>query len=119
MKVAALVLALCSVARATPIPGDELAKEPPATPLETGQPAPFDGVLLSEKRLAFYLDADLRVTEAQARANALEKAIATLEADLAHERQRQISATWWSRNSVWLGLAAGVGASVAVYVWSR
>lgn len=101
---------LCPV---PPIP----ASEPPAAPLALGAAAPFEGILLSEARMTYYLCLDLRVKEAEGNVAARDEALKALEADYAKEKQRQINAGWFGRNGWWIGFVAGVVATSAV-VWA-
>jgi hypothetical protein len=94
------------------VPALALAEDP--APLRAGDPAPYAGILLDEPRLLHFLALDLRVKELEGEVGARDKALVTLEAQLAVEKQRQISETWWSRNKLWFGVALGVAASAAV-----
>lgn len=98
------------------LPALALADEPAVMPIAAAEPAPFDGLLVPEGRMAVLLACDLRRVEAEGHVAARDLALKTLEAELAVERQRQISGTWWSRNGFWFG--AGLGAATVLgVVW--
>lgn len=97
------------------VPALALADEPPVAPIEAGAPAAFDGLLVPPGRMQLLLECDLRRVEAEGNVAARDKALKTLEEQLATEKQRQISGS--GSFGFWSGLVLGVVATGAL-VWA-
>lgn len=101
MRLALALLLVPALAFGQPLPADE----PPVVAVEQGDAAPYRGLCMTEARAAYFLGLDLRVTEAEANVAARDKAIATLEQDLAKEKTR--SQGGWG---FWVGVGLGATA---------
>lgn len=86
---------------------------PGAMPLEAGEAAPFDGVLLPEEMMFTYLRLQTDLVEANWRVEVRDKALAQLETDLAMAKTRASK----PRPGFWVGIAVGVGATVGL-IWA-
>jgi hypothetical protein len=86
---------------------------PGAVPLEVGEQAPFDGVLLPEAMLLNYLRLQADLAEANWRIEVRDRALEQLESDLAQAKTRASK----PRPGFWLGVAVGVGATVGL-IWA-
>jgi hypothetical protein len=102
---------------ATPAHGQPAPAERPVVPVLAGDPAPHDGLLVDDVRMARYLRLETDLTEARGLEAACRKAISDVEHQLAQERERQIQRGWWERNDFWIGAGLGVAATVA-FVWA-
>lgn len=117
MSRGALALLLAPAIALAEKPAPVPASEPPVTPIEAGAPAPFDGVVMTEPRLVYFLGLAPWVAEVEGQVTARDRALKTIEEQLATEKQRQINGTWWGRNGFWFGVALGVAATGAL-VWA-
>lgn len=95
---------------AQPEPGVAEGTDPVA--LDTGEAAPFAGVLLPESVMVHYLELDNQLIEAELRVEARNKALADLQDDIAMYKSR----TWWQRHSFTAGVIVGV-VGVVVAIW--
>lgn len=102
MRTAALLLALC-------VSLDAAAEDKaPVVPLLQGSAAPHSGLLVSEERFKMYLDQQLKLEEAEAKAELRERAW--------KEAEQRAARGWFEQYGFIIGLTVGVVAGGAA-VW--
>lgn len=126
MRFIALIVSLCLLASLPRNARGDDAGAPPASepvaaaedmpgalPLEVGEPAPFDGVLLPEQMMLSYLRLQTDLVEANWRVEVRDRALEQLETDLAMAKTRASK----PRPGFWVGIVVGVGATVGL-IWA-
>lgn len=88
-----------------------------AAPLVAGEPAPFDGVLLTEEKIMHYLRLDIDLVAAKLDSEAKDKAINTLQLKLEEKFAAQERQGWLESVDGRVGIVVGAAAGVVAGFW--
>lgn len=117
------LLAVVALAGALALPARALAGEGDVVPIMKDKPAPFSGLLVPEARFTQLLEAEIKVSELEARLKAEQRFGISLE-DMYKSKLAEATKplAWYETASFhhWLGFTIGVAvATVAIYGGSR
>lgn len=122
-----LCLSLPIHAYGQPTPAEHPAadeSQPDVAPLDAGQTAPFDGILVSEARAVAYARLQIHVEELMGRLVVRERlltetaeALAEARAAIGEAQTHRCEESWWSSNKMTVGFLLGVVGS-GLLVWA-